>query len=546
MSLKQETDCCLSAVGKAFDTFFNLNYYFCSGTGKTSLLDAYPFIYYKWLSAVVYDKLPVTVYGLLSEVSARNLEKGRFGFPYVKPNSFYRYKNFETKIVYHSFEDHPVIEDLKKFLDIISKYERITQTEIGELLLEKEAVKKLKTSLSTYSPYYTEFLGYLACELKLIEVLPSINISVFRVSAGYENFFEGKNIFKKVFDACVRLCRDNINELFPPESPFFTADIIKELLTHPTETGNILDFILSDYGFDEEDYDGGFEFPDIEELGLDDPDLDDEEFAERLCDPEDKATMRMTSIYVLSAVISKWFYIVFGYYLHLIRPFGGEESESYYTMQFFLQNRKNMDYRQKEAVFTILPIGYNLTPFGLAFFEIPQNPSSGENEILSKLSLRNSFEEFVDHYGIAAQIPGLEIRESQTETYILKIYNEEAKKPAYKYFEFTEYNLLRNLCAAVCRSFRIKKLTDYSIFTDEGLSPFSEYTSIANEVRTHKKAEATFLNEVFSKIGDKIWLRIKSENKRTGEKISCFTAELIETGKKQRGREYPVVREKIK
>ncbi|MCD8089428.1 MAG: hypothetical protein LUD81_02185, partial [Clostridiales bacterium] len=546
MALNKNGSFYIDIIGRAFDTFFNLNYYFCGGQGKSSILENYPHIYYKWLSAVISDKLPVTPYGLISEVSKRDSEKGCFFFPYIKPNSFLRFKNFKTEVIYHSFEDHPVIKDLESFLKIVSKSERILKTKPGEIILDKAETKALKKALFTYSPYYIEYLFELGVELKLIRDFPSINIRVFRASPDYQTFFKKEDIFKKIFDASVRLCRNNLNQLFPPESPFFTADLIEGLISHPTETGSILSFILSDYEMytefedDDDDEYSEEEYPDIEDMSFE----DETWLEESLGLSSGEGEMLMTSAYVLSVMLSKWFFTVFGFYLNLIRPCGGSGNEIFYGMHFFVQNRKHMDYSQKEAVFTLLPEGYNLTSFGLAFFKGSQNSFSVENEVLSKLSLKNTFEDFADLYGVELTIP--EDEENTADTYVLRIYNEDRKRPTYKYFEFTEYSLLNDVCAVVSTCFRIKNIRNFSIFTDESRSPFSEYTSILSEGRTHKKAEATFFNEVFSKNGDKIWLKIVSVNKKTGEKVFNFAAEVVDIGKKQRGRDYPVEREEIK
>ncbi|MCD7777760.1 MAG: hypothetical protein LUH47_04575 [Clostridiales bacterium] len=560
MALKQEQNNCLRAIGEAFNAYFNFNLYFCTGNGKTELMEMYPFLYNKWLSQPVSDKLPVSGAGLISEISNRYSEGDYFAFPYVKPDSFYRYKNFSVNVKSFTAETHPVIDDLKFFLSALSKSERNTETEYGEIVLDKLCVRKLKKGLNIYSPYYTEYLYNLALELELIEIIPSVNrnIHIFRPSAGYNSFFEGKNIFNSIFDASIRICRDKMNEFFPEECPFFTGEMIKNMLIRPINPKEVFSTVLNNYELDTGDEDSDFYYNDEDEDEdfedfYDDFDFDDEDddfdvFPSFLSKEEE---MKMTSFYVLSISLSKWFFDVFGMYLNVIRTYGIMGIETFNLMELFLKTRKDLDYRQKEAMMTLLPESYNLTAFGFMLFPEGQNSFTAENEVLSKLSLKDTFEDLTERYDIFDPLHSayeVENNISETNTYLLKVYSKDRKKPVYKYMEFSEYNFLSDICTFTGYNYSVKSFNDFSIYTNEKKLPFSEYTSIKREGRTHKKAETTFLNEVFSKNGDKLWIELRKNEmkygKPTGEIIYYhFEAELIETGKKCRGREYPVVRE---
>ncbi|MCC8097197.1 MAG: hypothetical protein LIO44_01270, partial [Eubacterium sp.] len=141
MSLNQEQKNYLEAIGEAFNAYFNFNIYFCTKSGRSELMEMYPFLYNKWLSQPVSDKLPVSAAGLISEISNRYSEGEYFAFPYVNPDSFYRYSNFNVNVKFFTAETHPVIGDLKTLLEILTKSERNTETEYAAIILDKLYVR---------------------------------------------------------------------------------------------------------------------------------------------------------------------------------------------------------------------------------------------------------------------------------------------------------------------------------------------------------------------------------------------------------------------
>lgn len=548
MSLNQDRELCLKTLGEAFGRYFNMNLELSGGKGKAAVTEMYSSFYGKWLISDISKVLPVTPLGLISEISQRFDGGESFGFPYVKPDSFYRFKSFEVNVKIFTAENHPVTEDLKIFLEVISEADRNVKGDMGQIILGKKQEKELKNSLNLYSPGYLEFLHCLGSELRLIENIPAVNNTyVFRAAADFEDFFGGENIFEKIFEGSLRVFCNGMNMFFPEESPFFTPEFTKKLMSKPMKTNDILGLISKDFILDEEedeedycdeDYFGDYSIMDLWLKSLSYDDEDDYE------EDDENREMRMTSIYVLSISLSKWFYTVFGLYLNIIRPYGTMDADTYTLMQFYGANKKDIDYYQREGFFALMPEGYNLISFGLKLFPGAKNPFSVENELLSKMSIRDFIEDVPVFYG-KKDIVSEDGAESKTNTFILKICNESVKNRAVKYLEFTEYNLLFDVCVGIVHSFNLGFFNDFSIFTDESRSPFSEYTSIKAGGRPHKKAEITFLNEILSSKGDKLWIELR---KFVGGKIRTkayrFSAEVCGTDKKGKWRKYPAERRK--
>ncbi len=501
----------INIISAAFRSFFRRNYRFCTGKYKDTVPDIGALVYYKWLSSEISAELPVSPYGLICELAKRSEEKDRFGFLYMNPDSINHFEHFVPKAVSFNSEEHPVINDLKLYVECAEH--KVYENEYGEIIFEND--EPLKKGVSSYSPYYNEYLHNTALYMGLIEPIPFISERGFRATKEAESILLRENLFDSIFEASVMVCCDKLNLLFSDNYPFFTSQIIKDLLRCPVGTDEMFSFILRDYDVDVE------ELPDVWR-------------SDREADPLDD--IKLSATYFLGIMLTKWFYIVFGYYLNIIRPFYSMYEELFDPMQFYVMSGNELDYNQKGALFMSVPEGYSLTGFGEKYLGVRGKNQSVENFLLPKLSIRDAFENIAEFYSVKMEKP--DFSQEKIRTFIFKIYNSDKPREV-KYYEFSEYNCLADVFYAILGGFPMRPVISYSIFTDESLSPFARYTDGANG-RLYKNAEFTFLNEVVEERGGRLYVRIiKKPHARDKKQYYDFIAEFMGRGTKKSKTKYP-------
>ncbi|MCD8237717.1 MAG: hypothetical protein LUC92_00025 [Clostridiales bacterium] len=468
----------------------------------SALLDVYPFIYANWLQNSTGFDHPITPYDFICETSIRLLPEGHFAFPYVKPNSYTNFSRFRPNIKEFTKDTHPIISDLGVYLMVILTDGSCAETEYGEILLRSSHI--LKSKLSFYSPYYVEYIHNLAAALGLIRCLPSVNLKIYKAAVS-EDYFEAPCSFEEVFDASLDICVSKLNSMFPPESATFSRDVLLYYLKNPVDSEEIMNFILSDYEID------------IDAM------IEDDDFIGS-ADIKNREDMILSSTHFLAAVLTKWFYTVFAYYLHIIRPATYYNPMFSFALQFFAENGKSLDYSQKAAVFLTLPDRSSLTPFGADFFKMKFSGRNHDGSYISKVPLYVLCTELFGDMDDECDYP--DFKEEIPKTFTFKIYN--IDKPVnQEIFNFAEYETLDSIYFAVHERFRTRPIIEFSIFTDESRSPFSQYTSGSYD-KPYKKADSTLLNEVCESVGDRLWLQMKKKPYKNDKK-PCYEyeAELI-------------------
>lgn len=497
----------LILLTEAFNRSFDLGCYFSETTGESlkDLIEVYPFIYGHWLESAVGLEHSFTPYDFICETALRLLPKGHFAYPYIKPNSYKSFKRFRPNIKSFTKHTHPVISDLKVYLEAVNDNNGCAETELGEILFKSDA--SLKSGLSFYSAYYVEYLHNLATELGLVVCLPSVSLKIFKTAAGCFEFFEKPDVFEEIFSASVDICCKKLNCMFPIEAPPFSRELIIDCLKNTVDCDEIMSYILSDYEID------------LEAM------LEEGEVKEKLNMKSEK-DMIISSTHFLATILSKWFYNVFAYYLHIIRPSTYYNPGLYISLQFYIENSSSFDYGQKAAVFLTLPEYSSPTPFGAEVMNIRTPENKYNEEYISKVPLKQLCETLFGDVVSKSEYP--DFKEKPPKYFTLNIYNEDKPKEV-KTFTFAEYETLDKLYFTILNNFRMRTIKDYSLFTDESRSPFSEYTNYMSN-KPHKKVESTLLNEVFAKTGDKVWLRL-NKNPGVRDKKPCYdyAAELIKT-----------------
>ncbi len=494
----------LTLLTDAFNSSFDPNLPCGEPTESTeALLDVYPFIYANWLHTSTGFDHPITPYDFICETSVRLLPKGHFAYPYIKPNSYTGFKRFRPNIKEFSKDTHPVISDLGVYLMIFTAEGSCAETEYGEILIKSSYI--LKSKLSFYSPYYVEYLHNLAAELGLIRCLPSVNLKIYKAAVSPEDYFEEPCTFEEIFNASLDICISKLNSMFPPESAPFSREIILYYLKNTVESEEIMNFILSDFEID------------VDAM------IEDDDFKDA-ANIKSREDMILSSTHFLAAVLTKWFYNVFAYYLHIIRP------ETYYNpmfsfaLQFFAENGKDFDYSQKAAVFLTLPDSSSLTPFGADFFNIRFSGRKHDGSYISKIPLYVLCTELFGDMDEEFDYP--DFKEEIPKTYTLKIYNTD-KPVNQQIFNFAEYETLDSIYFAVHERFSMRPIIDFSIFTDESRSPFSRYTCGSYD-KSYKKADSTLLNEVCESVGDRLWLQLEKKHYKNDKRpFYEYEAELI-------------------
>ena len=513
--MKREHKYYLKILTDIFDMKFSYRNFAEYAKKDESIYDIYHLLYYSWLSENLFVTDPISPYGLICELSDRFSPRGSLVFPFLDPNRSSRRLNICFKTI--SLKSHPVIDDLRIYTDALASG-TVGESGSGKVFFNSSV--DISKCLSQYSEDYLEYLHHLSKALGLYTSLPSVKIQIYKIRRGYEKFFEEKDIFDRILWASASVCSKKLNSMFSPGISLFTPEIIMHFVRFPCGT---------------DDFFGSF-FENFEaDIGL----LISEDFIRGLLGGEPEE-MYVSSIFLIKSFVGKWFYTIFGYYLFLIRPYSDPYPDTYYSIQYFLRYGEDVRQNLRSAVFYAVPDDCFLTPLGRELFGLTVRSYSpitnDECILLPKLSLRETFEDIADYFEF--ELPKMNFVSDTIETYVLKIASPDKPKDI-KMFEFSEYSPIDEIYTEIMASFSMRPIMGYSMYTDESLSPFSEYTNSLSG-RTYKRTETTFMNEVFSDVGDKLWIVLKKQPRKDNKKqYYLYTAELIKKGIKTKTKEYP-------
>lgn len=222
---------------------------------RPPIIKAIPYLYRIWFyTAFMADTA-------LSPANFINLQlKKKYGdayrlVPIVTPIYKNRVlKDFQFDYKIFSLDNHPVLEDLKMFLEHCTPDIGVDE---GGLLLEEER-DSLIPSLTFKEIFYASFLTNMAYELKLIKKMPSINI--YRAMANRSNieeFFKLSKLeqLKKIVEAVTTSASKGLSALFEFDKKSFSKDALIALFHNSQNLEEYSRNLFKKYGIDIDDMD---------------------------------------------------------------------------------------------------------------------------------------------------------------------------------------------------------------------------------------------------------------------------------------------------
>jgi len=360
----------------------------------------------------------------------------------------------EFKMLEYSVHKHPVISDLKIFVESC-----MPDVELGadDMLLDNH-IEKLMGDLSIWDSFYVEYLMNISIITGIIKKSPSIYSNRAQVTSEYSRLIKLPNeeILAFIVKATVSSASSFISEMIPLPEVYFTNETIYELLKSPMTVDEIFQHVYNILGI---------KIQDIYFENDSDPFLDDLNNA------------IISSTFLLGLLLDKCFLTPFGYYLQLIRPL--------YTLPYEFFNELSYladSFDEEEGLVTALyapSTFYQLTPLGMDFFGIEASdlftpddeiPYDNLPEIINGKSelAREQRATLKWNYSIADEAS-------------LTIYNVRVRltdnRSLWKSIDVPGNITLYNLFSELCYHFSLDPAAEYSFYKDMTENPFTEYTS---------------------------------------------------------------------
>jgi len=447
-----------------FSHGFKTAYGALRGRNKSRLLRHTSSFFRRWYySAIVENTVitPANIFGALSERAAA----AQYKYVNLRPRSFLKLTEPVIEPLLYSRNRHPVIDDIRVFLDSCEPDFELTET--GGLT-EKHA-DYLMARVSICDPFYIEYLTLLCLSMGLVRRAPSVHSSVARVSrdARERLDMDGEQLLGRVIDVSCGIAADFINSLFPGDR-YMHKDYILNMLKDPIATDDIYKNIYAWLGMDIDDFTDAFNGKDTEEF----------------------CGALISNTFYLGVMLDKYFHTVFGYYLRLICP--------WYIIPYDF--KKDLAYAAEllgeddigSALFT--PCShYTITKLGLDFFglrqgeEIQAHKEMAVNFLTKYLSCNNwtlaDFKRVIDEQaGLSA------LRAASPAVYELKV-RLRGRKEFWKNIEVTCTSNVHELCLDIGFEFFAMLVADYSLYSGPEESPFLEYAPRGENERGKRSDE---------------------------------------------------------
>jgi len=470
-------------ISQFFIDDFKSAYFNIKKQGKTKILDNFYSIYRKWYYSAFFDQnilTPAHIVYRMNEKEGLN----NYYVPVAKIKSKSRFNGFDIKILNYTTDNHPIIEDLKIFID----YAKIVTINQGGLVCDDDINKILKL-ISMNDKFYLEYLLRIGEKLKIFKKMPSIHSEVYCAGKNYHTFFEndGRICFDKVMKAAIDFSCEMLNDFFFDEQKFFSYDYLESIIKNPIPIEEIFKDIYDLVGIN------------IEEFWLNDEPYGNSDF-------EEFTDMILSSAFFLKVMLDKWFLIPFGDYLKVVMPI--------YTFPYDFSQKMNeiidelaVDRISDFSAALYYPCSrYYVTPVAFDYFNIKKNYYDEYKKIFDKIPMNI----VIDTITIGIKDRELlkvenEFDESSS-IYEMKIRFKD-QKDFWKVLEVDSSDNLNLFHMEICKVMNLYPFGDYSFFTDTNMTPFSEYTPKSKEKRYNKKTENTKLLDLRLEIKQKFIYR---------------------------------------
>lgn len=431
--------------------------YSAPGRGNKGVLLRYFFSFYrKWYTSAMIDNTyltPCNVFALINKEYHKNVLTTTI--PTL--NSFKRFSKFGFRQISYSLDDHPVVSDLRLFVDSC-----LPSFELGDgfsVSLEQEGA--LLQRISLQDPFYIAYLHRLAWKMKLVEDMLSIHSSTARPTKKCESFFAlpPREIFQNIVEASIYIAHNSL-ERFLTMTGILDVRYLTQMLKKPSSSDEVFAHIYGRLGFD---------FEEIANIDLSQP-------------VSDEMQELASGTFSLGVLLSQHFFTVFGTYLRLINPVYIYSQHMEQDMAYVREvSRVEHDSFEVEIPLFAPCTFFSPTELAVDYFglgsdvvmELPKSPN-----LQQLMEIVSNIEEFRENSSILSvgdddedNLPGFA---AYLQVIELKVALKDDTR-FWKRIEFLSNTTLDEVAVAVCYEMFGSDTYDYSFYGDKEASSFNEY-----------------------------------------------------------------------
>ena len=458
-------------LDKFHDIFNFFNSGFCNAyqkvrtRGKNKLLKYTNCFYRKWYYSALIPETILSPANILQLLSNNFADSTLIGYS-VSIQNYSKLSNFQLKETVYSLENHPIVEDLRIFLNSCGSVVLLNEDDYIGTSQEQSILGELSIS----DPFYVQYLCEISINLKLIKKLPSINSNHAQVdSEACNSFFElsQREILKRLIHSTLNITVFQISEILPIDKNIINSNFFFNILRNSTPTDELFTNIYASMNIN---------FDDVAEMS------EDEYY-------DEVTSAIMSSTFFIGIIIDKYFYTLFGFYLKLIAPCYLTPYDFSDEIEFAVDTFKEND---EISVAMFSPCSHHtLTKLGLDLFECNE---TSENSI--KLQEGVTYEMIRHLLMVNLNVENPIINKFNTlismnpEALFEKVYELKVKlndnKALWKSFEIPENMLLHELYMEICYEFSFDLNLNYTFYPNLEENPFTEYSSPSVKRRSKK------------------------------------------------------------
>ncbi len=284
---------CRFFIEKYQVAYSNINF-----RGKKYLLKYVNSFLRRWVFTTLVESLELSPANIIFEGN-----NNRMCLPVVKNRSKSKIGFMDVSYIDYSIENSPVVNDIRKIYEFAENGIKADDDEF----INGEFYKKYSSEFEIDDPEYLSYIIYIAVRLGILNVMPSIGITM--ICRGNDSIlnFDNKKLFDIIIKEAMCIAAEKLDEYSISDEPLTCDDISMWL-----KNENDIDLIFEKY-FNNE--------PEIEDLLIDD---------------DDNFNFWNSFGFETGITFDKWFLTPFGFYFGIIMPEYTTEYSLFYEMDMFL------------------------------------------------------------------------------------------------------------------------------------------------------------------------------------------------------------------
>lgn len=367
---------------EAFTEGFLFQYNEVASKDRQPLIKAMPYLYRIWYYSVIRENSQLTPSNFINTQVEETFGEGVRVVPIINPVFKNRVlKGFSYDYKLFTKEEHPVLEDMKMFLEHCSPDIGIDET---GLLLQDER-DEIINDLTFKEIFYVTFLTNTAYELNLLKKMPSIGI--YRAMPnpnGIDAFFNlsKEEQLEKLTEAVISRASKAFSQSFSFDRLTFSKKSLTKLLSDSQDLDDYSDKILKKFNVD----------------------IDIESLSELLLQPmseKDLEKIPEESLFGLafnvefSFIMDAFLLTPLGHYLQLIQPIYKNPFDFFFNIEQLIQaNTANIPIIK---LYFIIANGFDITSLGKEILLHGNPPKNEYQKAYSEPDLRNIYKDFMNY-----------------------------------------------------------------------------------------------------------------------------------------------------